>query len=49
MIDTYQDGKNEFTEIRCPICGGRMIGYKGVYRCPDCEDSDDIARRRDHI
>ncbi|VVB94297.1 Uncharacterised protein [uncultured archaeon] len=49
MIDINKDEKKEFTEIRCPICGGRMIGHKGVYRCPDCEGSEDIARRRDHI
>jgi tRNA(Ile2) C34 agmatinyltransferase TiaS len=45
MIDIDQDEKIEPTKKRCPICGGRMMVYKGVYRCPDCSSTEDIARR----
>ncbi|VVB94620.1 Uncharacterised protein [uncultured archaeon] len=48
MSDEDKDKKSN-PEIRCPICGGRMIGHKGIYRCPDCDADEDIARRRDHI
>ncbi len=37
--------KKEIKEVRCPTCGGRMLEYKGIYRCPDCEGSEDTARR----
>ena len=49
MSDANKDTGSEFIEIRCPICGGRMIGHKGIYRCPDCSSSEDIARRYDHV
>jgi tRNA(Ile2) C34 agmatinyltransferase TiaS len=39
------DDKRENIEMRCPMCGGRMLEYKGIYRCPDCEGSEDITRR----
>ncbi len=45
MSDKDKDKKREATELRCPTCGGRMVGYKGVYRCPECEGSEDTARR----
>jgi tRNA(Ile2) C34 agmatinyltransferase TiaS len=45
MSDKDKDKKRETIEMRCPTCGGRMAGYKGVYRCPECEGNENTARR----
>ncbi len=45
MKDLTTGDKKEIKEVRCPTCGGRMLEYKGIYRCPDCEGSEDTARR----
>jgi Zn finger protein HypA/HybF involved in hydrogenase expression len=39
------DKKREDIEMRCPTCGGRMLEYKGIYQCPECEGSEDTIRR----
>ncbi len=45
MNDKDKDKKRETIETQCPMCGGSLVEYKGVYRCPDCEISEDTARR----
>jgi tRNA(Ile2) C34 agmatinyltransferase TiaS len=45
MNDKDIGKRRETIEMRCPTCGGRMVGHKGLYRCPECEESEDTARR----